>query len=423
MATQSYPFKATSGLPNPSDDDHLSQIKTSRASTALSLSGLSLTQRAAVYNQAFHRGIEWLLAQTRPDGSIGENDGTVFYYRVGWSLALAGRITEAHTHLEWVAAHALPNYGETGALTGGPGETESTGSYPLSCIAMAASLLHRDDIAAECCKQLLQWQHPKSGGFVNNRGNSAMSEEEVLMSTAQGGMSLLQLGRLDDAIKVGEWHAKVWDTQPDIATRLYHTWSEALEPPGLRTELMLGEEQPELYCLKNEVWQWHFDGGIAAAFLGKLYLATQDNRWLKLAIKYMDFTMEGDAQIWASNQLCKASWGAGVLYLCTKEQRYLDWVLQMGDWYLSKQEDDGHWEQSLRATGLLALPGCPYPDATGLNGNIGNRCYQLPLCTGTIDSCLMPAPQFERRSSRTGLRACACSQSATCIRTPACQII
>ena len=181
-------------------------------------------------------------------------------------------------------------------------------------------------------------------------------------------MTLLQLGLLPQAIEVGEWHAKVWAAQPDAARRLYHTWSPRRD--GLRTELREGEGQPELYCMKDEVWQWHFDGGIAAAFLGKLHLATAEPRWLALARDYMEFTMSGPAEIWASNQLCKASWGAGVLYLCTGERRYLDWVLRMADWYLRKQEDDGHWEQSLGAAGLVALPGCPYPPTADKNGQI-----------------------------------------------------
>ena len=67
---------------------------------------------------------------------------------------------------------------------------------------------------------------------------------------------------------VGEWHKKLWAAQPNIGSALYHTWSPTAD--GLRTELREGEEQSELYCIKDDVWQWHFDGGIAAAFLGKL---------------------------------------------------------------------------------------------------------------------------------------------------------
>ena len=59
-----------------------------------------------------------------------------------------------------------------------------------------------------------------------------------------------------------------------------------------------------------------------------------------------------------------ARFAQGILYMCTKEERYLDWTLRMADWYLQKQEDDGHWEQSLSAAGLVALPGCPYAAET-----------------------------------------------------------
>ena len=272
-AVSSYPFKPSGGeapaephdpeLPNPA---------------ALStLGSLSLVNRTALYKASFERGVEWLLDHSRPDGSIGEDDGTVFYYRVGWSLALAGRIPEAQAHIAWAAEHGLPGYGvEAGSLSGGPAEDEQTDSYALTCIAMGASLLHRDDIAAECGRLITRFQHPQSGGFVNNLGGSDFSQEEVLMSTAQGGMSLLQLGRLEDAVRVGEWHQKLWAAQPDIGSALYHTWSPTAD--GLRTELREGEEQSELYCIKDDVWQWHFDGSIAAAFLGKLCVPPKPTR-------------------------------------------------------------------------------------------------------------------------------------------------
>ena len=76
--------------------------------------------------------------------------------------------------------------------------------------------------------------------------------------------------------------------------------------------------------------------------------------------------------LWEVWRLTRGAWFAqGILYMCTKEERYLDWTLRMADWYLQKQEDDGHWEQSLSAAGLVALPGCPYAAETELNQHVG----------------------------------------------------
>ena len=79
-----------------------------------------------------------LLAQTWPDGSIGEGGaaGTVPHYRVGWALALAGRLPAAHGHLAWVAEHDLHAYGAVGGRAPPAGESRGfltpwTSSYLL----------------------------------------------------------------------------------------------------------------------------------------------------------------------------------------------------------------------------------------------------------------------------------------------------
>ena len=64
--------------------------------------------------------------------------------------------------------------------------------------------------------------------------------------------------------------------------------------------------------------RWHFDGGIAAAFLAKLYLATGEDRWLDLAKRYQDFSMTSGDEMFHSWQTCKSGWGAGMLYIATE---------------------------------------------------------------------------------------------------------
>ena len=45
-----------------------------------------------------------------------------------------------------------------------------------------------------------------------------------------------------------------------------------------------------------------------------------------------------------SMQVCKSGWGAGLLYVVTREPRYRDWTVRLGDWFLEHQYEDGHWE-------------------------------------------------------------------------------
>ena len=45
-------------------------------------------------------------------------------------------------------------------------------------------------------------------------------------------------------------------------------------------------------------------------------------------------------------QVCKSGWGAGLLYVITREARYRDWAIRLGDWFLKHQFSDGHWENT-----------------------------------------------------------------------------
>ena len=106
-------------------------------------------------------------------------------------------------------------------------------------------------------------------------------------------------------------------------------------------------DQEVLYITrKDQPWQHHFNGGISAAFLAKLYMATGEAVWLDLARQYQDFSMTTDACQFESMQTCKSGWGAGLLYYITREERYRDWTVRMGDWFQGLQCDDGHWDNT-----------------------------------------------------------------------------
>jgi hypothetical protein len=168
-------------------------------------------------------------------------------------------------------------------------------------------------------------------------------------------MTLVQLGLLPQACKVGEWFARLWAAQPAAEKELYHVWQGA--GGGLQTSCAPGLEAT-IVTKKFDAWQHHFDGGISAAFLAKLYLATGDRKWLGLAEEFQEFSMSSGAEMFHSWQSCKSGWGAGMLYLATGERKYLEWTLRMGDWFVARQHPGGEW----RADFVADPPGCPYTD-------------------------------------------------------------
>ena len=90
--------------------------------------------------------------------------------------------------------------------------------------------------------------------------------------------------------------------------------------------------------------------GIAAGFLGRLYLADPDPAHLELARTYQAFSMAAiDAQF-KYPSVCKSSWGSSLLYQVTGEPAYRDWTMRMGDWYVAGQEPDGRWHPWVEET-------------------------------------------------------------------------
>ena len=306
------------------------------------MSARTLKDKLSAYRRSCRQGTDWLLNHTNPDGSIGPAYSRLYYYRVPWTFALVGEIVAANRSLDWISQHMFtPEGAFQGVSPLGVFETRY-GSYPVACLVVGATLLERFDISRRGAEHLKTWQDPQSGGFYNSLGDHPKACEQEIFPASQGGMSFLMVGMLDEARKAGVWLRQLWDLQPDVAHRLYHVYSPA---KGLVKDFP--PDQQALYVtLKNDPWQHHFNGGIAAAFLTKLHLATGESEWLDLARKYEEFSMTTDECQFESMQTCKSGWGSGLLYVVTREEAYRRWTVRLGDWFVGLQKGDGHWENT-----------------------------------------------------------------------------
>lgn len=301
-----------------------------------------IESKLTAYHAAYRKGTDWLLAHANPDGSVGPATERLYYYRVPWTLALVGELAAASRKLDWIQRHMFTPEGAFQGLSPLGVFEHRYGSYPIACLLVGAVLLRRHNLIYPGTQDLLTWQDPETGGFFNDPQDKSADGEQELFPTCQGGMTLLLVGHLEAARQAGEWLQRLWSLQPDASHRLYHCYSRRA---GLITEFP-SEQARQYVTRKDEPYQHHYDGGIAAAFLTKLYLATDEKRWLDLARRYQDFSMTTDESQFQSMQVCKSGWGAGMLYLATREADYRDWTVRMGDWFLEHQHDDGHWENT-----------------------------------------------------------------------------
>ena len=293
-------------------------------------------------NNGLIKAKNWLLKSYNTNGSFGSNFESLFYYRIPWALSLLGENYYAKNHLNWIYKKMFSKYGEfKGDYTRSPFD-ERYGSYPLSCLLIAANIQQFYNITYLGAKMLFSWQNKKYGGFYNKIITTNELVEMELFPTCQGGMAFLNLGYIENAIRSGDWIINLWEQQKDIKNILYHVTDYN---NNIITDY--DESMQHLYSTKkNTPWQHHFNGGIAAAFLTQLYLATKNIKWLEYAIQYQNFSMTTSSSQFLSMQSCKSSWGSSLLYYVTNEKKYLDWTLLFSEWFLKNQHSDGHWENT-----------------------------------------------------------------------------
>ncbi|CAN5645584.1 hypothetical protein BH23CHL5_BH23CHL5_27980 [soil metagenome] len=210
-------------------------------------------------------------------------------------------------------------------------------------LAYGAVLLRRLDIATRAMSFAQQYQDDETGGIFMAREETGPDGFQLLFPTAQYGMSALMAGNRTAAVRTGRWFEMLRNAQPELPERLYTVWTRRI---GLVTEVPASENVNHFINDATRERQFHYNGGIAAAFLSQLFMATQDDRWLNLARRFQQFSMDSTADQFRTRQVCKSAWGAGLLYLATHDPIYLPWSERMGQWFLTCQDPDGGWSNT-----------------------------------------------------------------------------
>jgi hypothetical protein len=317
------------------------------------MSNHDIETQLATYRQACRKGTDWLLGFMNPDGSIGPVQERLFYYRVPWTFALMGEITAASRLLDWISRHMLTPAGAFEGLSPQGIFAQRCGSYPLACLLYGATMLQRFDIVYRGTRHLLTWQDPATGGLRNNCKDMTPTSEQELFPACQAGMTFILTGQIPAATKAGTWVRRLWAIQPDVEHMLYSVCTPA---KGLVTHFA-ADQQAVYVTRKDQPWQHHYNGGIAAAFLTGLHMATGAQQWLDLARRYQEFSMTTDECQFQSMQTCKSGWGSGLLYMVTREQKYRDWTLdwEIGLWSIRPRTASGRTP----ATGHPTQPTTP----------------------------------------------------------------
>jgi hypothetical protein len=314
----------------------------------------TIERKIESFVEARRKGAAFLLRHQNGDGSLGPVDQGIFYYRVPWALAVCGESGAAMRVLEWIRRHMLTPEGEvSGAASPNAGASRQANTYAETCLAFGAQLLRQYDVAQQAMRFAQRFQDPVTGGVYLDRERTGSDDPQILYLICQLGMSALMTGHRESAEAAGHWLQRLWAAQPELPERLYTIWTRA---GGLATEVPAGADRRHYVNESQDVRQYHYNGGMAAAFLVQLYHATGDESWLDLARRYQAFSMGSTERQFEVMQVCKSAWGSSLLYVATSEPLYRDWTLRLGDWFVTNQYDDGHWGNTPYLVPQPALP-------------------------------------------------------------------
>jgi len=307
----------------------------------------ALTNRLERYRRARKRATAYLLDHLNADGSIGPVEHSFYYYRLPWALAAAGEISAGERLCAWIRSHQFAADGDFVGLTPRP-ETEYH-LYANALLVVGAQMLQQFDLAQGGIDYILRHADPLSGGFYNFGDEAGHSDKEDIPFTCGVGLACLMTGRLDEAEGIAAWLHHMWALQPDLPDRLYFIYSASRQ--ALVTEFPAQEAwdhvlEAQAPCQRFTV------GGIAAAFLARLYLARPRPTYLALARNYQMFAHNQTERQFEVAQVCKVGWGAALLYGITGEEILREWAIRVGDYFIETQRDDGSWINNTPAPDL-----------------------------------------------------------------------
>jgi len=292
-------------------------------------------ERVEKYNTSIKKATEWLLKQQAEDGSISWHEHGAYYYRLIWTLGALGEVNAANKLLNWFKNSVWNKGGFTKEQVG---DLCKVYPYVVGNIAIGTHLLGAYDVSFGCLDLLKKCQYP-NGGFANADSELNPVGWQENWITAQIGMAYLLAGDFRSAVQAAEFIISVWDRQPALPNKMYY----CVDP--ISNELVLSSDKPSItYVIDSqEKRQCFWVPGLIAAFLGQLYLATKEKKYLEYAMKHQDFVQKCTDMQFEGIEVCKTGFGAAILYQITKEPRYLNWAIKVGDYFFNTQQEDGRW--------------------------------------------------------------------------------
>jgi hypothetical protein len=275
----------------------------------------------------------------RLDGSFGEEGLDLSeYHKALIALQVCSYSNSAKRHCDWIRKNGIRSDGDFGPRRKNYEDYGYT--YPNSWLVMGAHQFGHFDISLKGMEFLMDFWDSKSGGFYSRITKRDADTEQDLIYVSFCGLAALYTGNIDVATSVGCWMRTIMNQQPHFPERLYTIYSRA---SGLEVSPEPGKELRYVVVQNAKRYQRFFQPGAGAAFLANLFWATGEKEWLDLAKEYMRFAEGASEYLLSSLGAGKVAWAASLLYTITRENRYKELAIRIGDNLIKAQSRKGFW--------------------------------------------------------------------------------
>jgi len=183
-----------------------------------------------------------------------------------------------------------------------------------------------------------QHRDPESGGFQDCVTAEAAKLYD-LRSTALGGLVSLDFGDLEIANAAAQFVVDLLAAQPKVLDEYYLVW----DPQGGPVTSFPHERERLFVIRAHQEHPLHYALGLAVAFLGQLYSATCQERYLIAAEEYVRVLQGYGPSSFTHHYSGKLAWGLSLLLRVTGNDEYAAMLQQVVSYLAGLQSLAGDW--------------------------------------------------------------------------------
>lgn len=297
------------------------------------------------YDRCVQLAMDYFCSHQQEDGSFAmPRQDLVAYYKPALALTIAGRYLAASRALNWVENHFLTADGdfvtEPERKSHVPHFHNHFYHYIHGWLIQSFVLNGRTDLVRRAVAYLLPRQHA-SGGFYSQQVSDPSRPGNLLDvgSTCSCGFGLLYAGRSSEASRAGDFLIDALEKQSreEIFYLRFTTGGEAVR------DFSESSDDRMFYRLKKgdsfEMWAL----GYACSFLTKLYQAVEEERFLRAAGDFLEWTDVYLPESLNTIPSVKIGWGAAAYYTATLDPRAREKARTVLEYLVETQLTDGSW--------------------------------------------------------------------------------